>query len=74
VSHVADRWFFYRERGLDVAGNQFLGTLTPELAATIGRLQDILIVAEAMEVPTIRVTLEVPPELEDSLRTALSRL
>jgi hypothetical protein len=71
MSHVSDRWDFYRKHGLDVAGDTARGPLTPELARALSRLMDLLTVNEVMEGKPIRITLEVPPELDQSLQDAL---
>ncbi len=68
---MSDRWLFYRERGLDVAGQIFRGTLTPELTQALVYLNALLAVNEVMEGLPIRITLEVPPHLETSLKEAL---
>ncbi len=68
---MRDRWLFYRARGLDVAGQIFRGTLTPELAQALQDLNAVLAVNEVMEGLPVRITLEVPPHLEPSLREAL---
>lgn len=67
----SERYWFYRQHGLDLAGNIFRGYLTPELVLALARLHDTLVVNEVMECPPIRITLEVPSELEPDFRKAI---
>jgi len=72
MSHVSDRARFYRRHGLDTGSPGIvIGDLTPELIDALGRLKDLLTVGDVMEGKPIRVTLEVPPELDPSLQDAL---